>query len=401
MPRSAFCSLDADRSDLDVMVTTRINRPIAERSSATRGTTSRAEGAVLEHPRRTRPWLAAAIGGALILCALPAAGRPARLTLAAVGDIMFGRYVGGELRPHGYQRPFRHVRRLWARCDLVIGNLETPIALDRYRFRLRGQLAFRAEPRVVTLLREAGFTLLSTANNHAHDQGDRGVLETIAHLRRGGLPFVGTGRTLDEAFAAQIVAAGGVRVAVLAAAELRNVPPTSASGRSALLEGTPRDERLLRQVRAARPAADFVVAVLHLGAEYRHLPAPAELALFERLAAAGVDLVVAHHPHVLRGVQRLGRMLVFHSLGNLLFDSAHHLTAESGVARVTLERDGAARRIVAAELAAVRIGDDGLPRPATGDDGAQIVARVARYSAPFARTTTLRATGPLLRVVLP
>jgi poly-gamma-glutamate capsule biosynthesis protein CapA/YwtB (metallophosphatase superfamily) len=351
----------------------------------------------IAHPRL---WQTTAVGVAWILCTLPAAARPARLTLAATGDIMFGRYVGGDLRPHGYRRPFRHVQALWARCDVVIGNLETPITLDRYRFRLRGQLAFRAEPRAVALLRDAGFTLLSTANNHAHDQGDRGVLETLVHLRRGGVASVGTGRTVDDALAPRVVEAAGVRVAVLAAAELRNVPPTSTHGRSALLEGTPRDERLLRQIRLVRPTVDFIVAVLHLGAEYRHVPAPAELALLERLAAAGVDLVVAHHPHVLRGIQRIGRMLVFHSLGNLLFDSASGVTAESGVARVTLERDGATRRLVAADLAAVRIGDDGLPRPATDDDGARIVAKIASYSASFAKTT-LRATGPVLRVVLP
>jgi poly-gamma-glutamate synthesis protein (capsule biosynthesis protein) len=123
-----------------------------------------------------------------------------QIRLLAGGDVMFGRLKGGRLRPFGYDDPFRFVKPLFSGHDLVMLNLETPITSAIHYRRKGSSLLFRAKPKAARIIKEAGFNLVVTANNHCHDQRDKGINETISHLKKQGLPWAGTGRTKQEAW---------------------------------------------------------------------------------------------------------------------------------------------------------------------------------------------------------
>ncbi|MFH2006487.1 MAG: CapA family protein [bacterium] len=299
-------------------------------------------------------------------------GREVEIRLAAVGDVMFGRYDGARrYRPLRVKQPFAKVSHLWKRHDIVMCNLETPITSRLLRKPYRS-LLFRAAPRTAKVLRDAGFTVAVTANNHGHDQGDRGTAETIDHLAAAGLGISGTGKTLASAWAPYVLIKRGVKVAVLSVTILRNFPVHEQVGFMAFIRRRDATRELPKRVRAIRGAYDFLVLNLHFGAEYKDVVYRWDQRLMDRLQAAGVDVVFGHHPHVLRAVERRKGMAIFYSLGNFLFDFGMRNTVHSGVAQVTLVKQGRRRSLRRMRFVPVWRHWTGRPEPATGHRGGRV-----------------------------
>ena len=96
------------------------------------------------------------------------------VSLIAVGDIMLSRYVARKIAAvQDAHYVFHKVRDYLSRGDVVFGNLECPIAAGRKIG--SGEMVFRAEPGMEAVLKQTGFTVLSLANNHLPDFGERGV----------------------------------------------------------------------------------------------------------------------------------------------------------------------------------------------------------------------------------
>ncbi len=117
--------------------------------------------------------------------------------MAAVGDLMFARDVVTLMEQHGTDYPFERVARSWAGSDLFLGNFEgtfTEQSRARPKF-----YTFRAPPALATTLGEAGFDIVSLANNHALDFGTPGLLDTLATLDRLGVASFGAGLDLGRA----------------------------------------------------------------------------------------------------------------------------------------------------------------------------------------------------------
>lgn len=188
---------------------------------------------------------------------------------------------------------------------LVCANLEG-VLTDRPR---EGGL-FAAPTSRAAELAAAGIGVVSVANNHSRDHGVEGLADTLAALAAAGITAIGV-ETDDPLVVSEH---GGLRIGWLASAR---------TGQHQ--EGEPRfreldRERLLDEVRAARGRVDVLVCVLHLGYMYVDYPHPEHRALTHALVDAGADLVVCHHAHVLQGIERRGRGLIAHNLGNLLVD---------------------------------------------------------------------------------
>lgn len=311
--------------------------------------------------------------------ALPGAKR-VEIKISAVGDVMFGRYGRRHrYRPFGMNQPFARVKKLLAGRDIVICNLETPISARRYRRPYRN-LSFRAPPKAARMLKDAGFTLAATANNHAWDQGDRGVRDTIDHLKRAGVAHAGTGRTLAEAFRPWVFVKQGVRVGVLSVTMLRNYPVRERVGFVAFVHYRRALKDLPGWVAKARRKLDFLVVSLHFGQEYKLGVIRRERRLMSLVHRAGADVVFGHHPHVLRPIERRKKFVVFYSLGNFLMDFRLKHTGLTGVAEVTLVKQGARRFIDKVGFVPVWRHWKGLPRPAVGRYARLVRRLLYRYT---------------------
>jgi hypothetical protein len=218
------------------------------------------------------------------------------------------------------------LRPFWAGADLNIINVETVVS-DRDGASPAGkQFVFRSHPDSFRHLMDLGVNGFALANNHAYDHGRQGMADTLAFfrgevLRRPGpLLFAGIGEGA-AAFAPAVAEIAGVRVAFASASfGSGSFGPEQGATGMAYLSVPSHYAAVLQGL--ARAQADLRILALHHGTENVLTLDPGQRALFRRgLDEAGVNLVLGHHPHVVRAVEAdPGRgQAVFYSLGNLLF----------------------------------------------------------------------------------
>jgi poly-gamma-glutamate synthesis protein (capsule biosynthesis protein) len=264
------------------------------------------------------------------------------LTILAVGDINLGRRLAKDHLEEGDTLfPFREVMDTLAAGDLLFGNLESPIAPDFHTVE-SGGIKFTAPLLAAAALSRAGFSIVSTANNHAWDGGERGVVQTMARLSEQGVRFVGSGFGRAMAEQPVIIERRGWRIGFFAVTRAWNPAPDDFYGHPGsryIAWGDP--AWLYPAIRALKASGtvDLVVVSVHGGTEYQPEPRPSYRHFLEGLADAGADLVLAHHPHVLQPVIFRHGTPIVQSLGNFVFSQDQPWTRLGAILRITVAPD--------------------------------------------------------------
>jgi poly-gamma-glutamate synthesis protein (capsule biosynthesis protein) len=261
--------------------------------------------------------------------------------------------------------------------DAMFVNLETTIAESNVGTPVDKTYTFKSPPESVQLLTGAGIDAVQLANNHTLDFQRPALLRTLELLDEGDLPYAGAGTDPEAAYAPQYLDVNGWRIGLVA---LSLVPCSwSASGENTRPEVAwtcdPFVDGGVSAVAEASEEADVVAVMVHWGIERDHCPQPHQRDLAESWVAAGADLVIGGHPHVLQGVERIGDAWLINSTGNFAFPSAHQASARSALFEFTVtEDDGVSLRVVPVRISA------GRPAPAAGDDAASILNDLGRWS---------------------
>lgn len=277
-------------------------------------------------------------------------------TFAAVGDIVMGSTPN---LPADAGVSFFSTVASALHADVSLGNLEGTLSAGGSSRCASGSshcFAFHTPPSYAKRLKDAGFTILSLANNHAADFGRSGEQETVRALDRYHL--LHTGRPSE--IAREKV--NGIRVAVLGFAPY----PWAQS-----LTDIAAAKQLVARASAS---SDVVIVMIHAGAEgvgYQHVAPGTEFFLGENrgnalrfahaVVDAGADLVVGSGPHVLRGIEWYRNRLIAYSLGNFAGFGVFGLggpLSTSAILHVTLRGDGT---IDSASLVATRLVGKGTP----------------------------------------
>ncbi|UQU65234.1 CapA family protein [Couchioplanes caeruleus] len=271
-----------------------------------------------------------------------AAEEPDTITFSATGDIIMG--SAPNRLPAGNGEGFFDSVKPGLKSDLVMGNLEQPLTEDTGTSKCgtpprANCFAFRSPPSYAGHLKDAGFELLNTANNHSKDFGTQGYRNTVQALEGAGLKHTGAEGQIT------VVEVKGVKVAVVGfspyagANNLNDIPAAKAV------------------IQEATGQADVVVVQVHMGAEGSdkgHVKPGNELFFGENrgdpitfshaVVDAGADVVVGHGPHVLRGMQFYKGKLIAYSLGNFAGGgrtlSRGGVLGYGGILRVTVTKDG-------------------------------------------------------------
>lgn len=259
-----------------------------------------------------------------------------------VGDVMFGRHVEEVVERYGHDAIFEDVRP-WLTGDYVSANLEQVVS-DRDPDELpeaEKLIHLLSDTRSTAALVDAGFTTVSLANNHAMDHGIPGIRDTIEALDAAGLAHAGAGVDLESAVEIDYQEHGELTVATLSFTDVFVEGFIARAFQGGVLQADVDTFGPLLQ-RAALEA-DLVIAHVHWGEEYDLRVRAVQREMAEDMAAAGADIIVGSHPHVLLPVEVIGDTLVLHSLGNFVFDQGWSRTRESVIARYELGEDGTAR----------------------------------------------------------
>lgn len=195
-------------------------------------------------------------------------------------------------------------------------NRGTPLANKTF--------TFRADPANVQILKDMGVDIVSLANNHASDYGEISLLDTLDTLEGAGIPYVGAGRDLEEASKVVFYQKGDMKIGVVSATEVERMASPDTKGATENTPGTFRcfqNDALEEVIREAKKECDFLIVVVHWGTESTDeldWSQPGQAADF---TAAGADVVIGAHPHVLQEIAYVNEAPVFYSLGNYWFNS--------------------------------------------------------------------------------
>ncbi len=315
-----------------------------------------------------------------------------RLGLLAAGDIMLGGRARSALKKHGPDYPFQAILPLLQRADVVLGNLEGPLA--RKAERQDRTFSYRVAPSTADALARAGIRVVTLANNHLVDCGRSGVIETLEALEAAGVAPIGAGRTVNEAHQPAIVQASGCRVGLLGYYWNRRCAATETLPGSAM-DGP---DLLAADITALRRRVDRVVATFHWGVPYEREPSAEDRAKARLAIDLGADAVIGHHPHVIQPFEVYRSRPIFYSVGNFIFGSGN--SRGEGLA-VGLRFDSSSTHVSVYPLY-VKNRDPRVqyqPKALRGEAARRVMTKLVAASGESGRLLRLRETGGTL--VLP
>lgn len=237
--------------------------------------------------------------------------------LVFTGDIMLSRHIGELMaQKQDYNFPYEKIKNDLASADLVFGNLETPVSSNGQD---AGHLySFRANPLVLSGLKNTGFKVVSVANNHAFDYGLEAFTDTLANLKNNGIAYTGGGKDLSEAHSGATLEINGVKITFLAYTDLlpQSAAATDNQAGFAYLDET----QMVKDIKEAKTKSDLVIVSFHWGQEYQTKSNAHQQKIAAEAVKAGANLIIGHHPHVAQEVSKIDGTTVAYSLGNFIFD---------------------------------------------------------------------------------
>lgn len=268
-------------------------------------------------------------------------------TMAVVGDIMVHDYQYNEAYDpntdtYDFMHNFQEIKPFLSGYDVVIGNLELTFGGTDKPY--SSFPCFNTPDSFLDAVKGAGFDLLTTANNHSMDTGQAGLIRTLDKLDEYGIAHVGTYRSQQERDTIYTKEINGITFAFVSATYGTNGIPVPEKYLVNLIDET----QMVSDIQKAQEMADIVVVLPHMGNEYETAPRDVFIQWADSMFAAGADIVLASHPHVL---QRMEYRKVDHgngehdgfiiySLGNFISSQTTPPRNASIILHLTVEQIG-------------------------------------------------------------
>jgi len=260
------------------------------------------------------------------------------LTIVFTGDILLDRGVRKVISQHGVGHLFSDgVDSVLRSAQIVVGNLECPAT--KIEAPVQKRFIFRAEPEWLDTLRQHGITHLNLANNHAIDQGRKGLMDTRQNIIKAGMTPIGAGKTMREASEPVLLAEHPRKVWMLASLRLALENYAYLTDKPCVSQ-EPMDS-LVRRVSRLRQAdsTSVIIVSLHWGGEHTLKPVPRQRLEARRLILAGADALICHHTHTLQTIETFQGKAIYYSIGNFIFDQPQPLNSKACMVRLRITKD--------------------------------------------------------------
>lgn len=244
------------------------------------------------------------------------------VSLVSVGDVLIHNSVYEDAETaDGYNfRPmFEPIRSYIEQADIAIANAETVIGGSELG--LSSYPTFNSPFELGDDLKATGFDVVSMANNHTLDRGEKAIQNAINHWNQIGVLQTGSSRTAEEAKQIRMMTKNDITFSFLNYTYGTNGIPVP-DGKEYLVNLIDRDQMKI-DVQAAQQVSEVVVVSLHFGNEYELMPNSEQKSLVQYLSDLGVQLILGTHPHVLQPSdwvtgQAGNRTYVVYSAGNFI-----------------------------------------------------------------------------------
>ena len=198
--------------------------------------------------------------------------------------------------------------------DVAITCLECPLTDSTIKISKTGP-SLKASPLSIRLLKEAGFNLVTLANNHIMDYSVKGLEDTLSVCDAAGIGYVGAGKNKAELTNTYYKTIHGITVAIINVCENEWSTVDPEVGAHSLDPA-----RNYALIQAAKKNADYVFIITHGGHEMYHFPSPRMKQTFRFFIEAGADSIINSHTHCISGYEVYHNKPIFYSMGNFLFD---------------------------------------------------------------------------------
>ena len=230
---------------------------------------------------------------------------PISLTLSVVGDCTLGtdEYFDYDTSLNAYYENYgadyfmANVKSIFSKDDLTIANFEG--TLTESTEREDKQFAFKAPASYANILTAGSVEAVNTANNHSHDYGEQSFQDTVNTLEENGIKTFGYDDT-------SVIEVKGVKIGFFGIYELDDH-----------LERIPQVKSDIARLK--EDGAEIIVAVFHWSNELVTVPDENQVTLAHLAIDEGADVVVGHHPHIIRGIGGYKGKTIAYSLGNFCF----------------------------------------------------------------------------------
>ncbi len=224
-----------------------------------------------------------------------------------VGDIMLGRYVETLMREKGKRYPIEKIQDFLKseKWDTVVGNLEGPIQASHVPTP-SGTVRFSFSTDKAEWLADAGFDVVSLANNHTWDFGQDVLDETRQHLKKVGVDHFGD-PIKEVAGFEHVLEIPGNNIVLLG---FNMIHPNFSYENMYVAMETTREQY----------PDELKIVMMHWGNEYQSKSHTWQQLAAHNLIDRGADAIIGAHPHVVQEVEEYKGKQIYYSLGNFIFD---------------------------------------------------------------------------------
>ena len=265
-----------------------------------------------------------------------------KLTVGGIGDILIHDRVYQDAfngTHYNFNPIFENVKSILEAPDVLTANQES--MLGGIDIGVSSYPMFNSPHEVADALVNTGVDIVSLANNHTLDKGERGILSATDYLNSIGLPHVGSFLNEEDRQKLRILTKNGIKLAFLSYTYGTNGIPVP-DGKDFLVNLISRDI-MSEEIARAKKEADVVIMSIHWGNEYQRIPTNEQKDLANFLANEGVDIIFGSHPHVLQPMEWIVRAdgrksFVIYSLGNFISGQVRDYKDIGGMATVEITK---------------------------------------------------------------
>lgn len=269
-----------------------------------------------------------------------------RARICFTGDILMHLpVINSGLQSDGryqFDDSFQFIQPYVSRADYAVANLETTLCGTEGGYKYSGYPAFNCPDEIVDALKNAGFDLLLTANNHCYDTGEYGFLRTVRTIRAKGLDNLGTMEKADEP-RYLVKDINGIKIGMVCFTyegppeepkpgiiymNRNPLSQTCASLINSFLPEQPESFYLDAKAilsKMKQDGAEATIMLIHWGQEYQTIPNGQQNVIAQQLCDMGYDVIVGGHPHVIQPIDLLTsrtdsahRTICLYSTGNAI-----------------------------------------------------------------------------------
>ncbi len=240
---------------------------------------------------------------------------------------------------YNYSSYFTEIEDQIKAADIAVVNLETTLPGKAYT----GYPCFGSPDAFAYSLRDAGFDVFLTANNHAIDKQKLGVERTITVLDSMHVKHLGTyiNQNKKDLYYPMMIIKNGIRIAMLNYTYATNGIEIQQPNVINMID----KKQILADIQLAKAMKpDIIIANMHWGVEYKLFASAEQKELAQFLIKNGVRLVIGGHPHVVQpmDIQKKNDSIenvIVYSMGNFVSGMKVENTEGGMMVKINLSKE--------------------------------------------------------------